>query len=144
MTTSYTKSPGKQAVSSAELSKLKKTANAADRRCERAAQSMLEYARECGEALIKIKGIVGHGSFEAWIEKNCEFSTGQARRYMLIANGWEKILNLSKPAHARTICRWIPWQSARLCTSCPAGGRKLKRNGSISTGLARHAANGLS
>ena len=64
--------------------------------CEAAIQTALEHAKLCGDALEQAKKIIPFGEFETWVTKNCKFSPRMARRYMTIANGWDKILDLSK------------------------------------------------
>lgn len=79
------------------LATLAKEINAAHRACESAARSMLNHARECGNALIRAKAELPHGKFTAWIDANCDFSQQHARRYMTIARGWGDLMEHSFP-----------------------------------------------
>lgn len=88
-------SADKKQSANAELKQLAASANKEHFAGQKAAQSFIEHARSCGDYLIKGKQIVGHGSFEDWVAKNCKFSIQQARRYMRIAEGWDKLLSLS-------------------------------------------------
>lgn len=46
---------------------------------------MLAYAVEAGLELIEAKRGMPHGTFQSWIEANCEFSVRQARRYIALS-----------------------------------------------------------
>jgi hypothetical protein len=94
----------------ATLSTLAKKANREHAACETAIRSALEHARQCGDALLAAKKIIPFGTFENWVTKNCKFSPRMARRYMTIANGWVKILDLSK----RTRASELPLDSLSL------------------------------
>ena len=48
-------------------------------------KSMLAYAAEAGRYLISVKGMLQHGEFKPWIEKNCAFSYSTAKAYMQAA-----------------------------------------------------------
>ena len=80
----------------ATLPSLAKKINREHVACEKDIRSALDHARQCGQDLIAAKGLVKFGEFETWVVKNCKFSPRMARRYMTIAGGWEKILDLSK------------------------------------------------
>jgi len=54
-------------------------------------RSLIDYAREAGEALIELKSRVGHGNFEPWLNQNLTCSNRQARRYMSVAQDWAEI-----------------------------------------------------
>ena len=66
-------------------------ANRVHKLCQDAQRAAAEYARECGELLLKAKSEVRHGDWESWINTHCVFSIRTARRYMAIASNWEKI-----------------------------------------------------
>lgn len=51
----------------------------------------LEYARKCGEELIKAKELLPHGAFGPWLTQNFRPSARMARNYMRIASNWEII-----------------------------------------------------
>lgn len=87
-----TEEPKRQA---AKLTALAKRANQSHAACQAAIRSALEHARACGEALLAAKEAVGHGEFESWVIKNCEFSVRMARNYMTLARGWQTLLDLS-------------------------------------------------
>lgn len=80
-----------------QLADLAEQANGAHKACEQAARSMLSHARDCGDVLNRAKGYFPHGEWEGWLAENCQFSAGQARRYMRIARSWPE---LSKRARA--------------------------------------------
>lgn len=46
---------------------------------------MLQAAKRAGEALLRAKKMLPHGSFKTWVEANCECSYRQAVRYMQVA-----------------------------------------------------------
>ncbi|MFG1433377.1 DUF3102 domain-containing protein, partial [Xanthobacter sp. V2C-8] len=48
-------------------------------------KSMLAYAAEAGRHLIAVKGMLQHGEFKPWIERNCACTYSQAARYMKVA-----------------------------------------------------------
>jgi len=78
------------------LTALAKRANQAHEVCQSSIQSALNHAKRCGDTLLAAKTLTPFGTFENWVTKNCKFSPRMARRYMTIANGWDKILDLSK------------------------------------------------
>ena len=82
----------------ATLPQLAEKANKAHAACERAANSMLQYAKQCGEALAKAKTQLPHGEFTTWIEENCRFSPRQARKYLTIARNWEELTKRNRGA----------------------------------------------
>lgn len=75
-----------------DLTALAKLANAAHKACEKAARSMLQHARECGDTLLRVKKALPHGEFTPWIRDNCQFKARMARAYMLIARNWNKLV----------------------------------------------------
>jgi predicted RNA-binding Zn-ribbon protein involved in translation (DUF1610 family) len=79
-----------------DLSQLATQANQAHLACQAAMQSMLTYARQCGEILLQVKALVGHGHFQGWMQNNCKFSPTTARNYMVLARNWDQLLDLSK------------------------------------------------
>jgi len=120
------------------LATLAKKANQSHAACERAIRSALEHARRCGDNLIAAKGLVKHGEFQEWIGKNCKFSPQMARRYMTLANAWERILELAKRNHGfvldsismREALRLLSAGGAEtepeyLTTTCPSCGSRL-------------------
>lgn len=48
-------------------------------------RSMLEHAKRCGDRLLKVKGVLPHGSFGPWIARHCWFSWDTANAYMRCA-----------------------------------------------------------
>lgn len=66
-----------------------KDINEAHRLAKECAETAIEHALRCGELLIAqkdtLRGAAGHGSWESWVEKNCEFSLRMAQRYMQAA-----------------------------------------------------------
>jgi hypothetical protein len=59
-----------------------KDVNDAHRLARANAETAVEHAVRCGKLLQKIKRELPHGSFQAWIEKHCDFTDKQARRYI--------------------------------------------------------------
>ena len=51
------------------------------------AADAVAYAMQAGALLVKAKQKLPHGEFGAWLERNCEVSARQARRYMAAAQG---------------------------------------------------------
>jgi len=51
------------------------------------AKQAIDYAKELGRLLLKIKKELPHGKFTSWLEENVAVSTRQAQRYMEAANG---------------------------------------------------------
>ncbi len=48
-------------------------------------KTMLAYAANAGRMLIAVKGMLKHGEFKPWIEKNCAFSYERAKVYMRVS-----------------------------------------------------------
>ena len=63
------KSDKKQA---ATLPSLAKKINREHVACEKDIRSTLDYARQCGQALIAAKGLVKHGDFENWVTEELQ------------------------------------------------------------------------
>lgn len=51
------------------------------------AADAVAYAMQAGSLLVKAKQKLPHGEFGPWLERNCEVSARQARRYMAAAQG---------------------------------------------------------
>lgn len=64
-----------------------KQINEQHRLARASAETAIEHAVLCGQMLLDKKFEVGHGKFEAWVEKNCDFSVRQARRYIQASKG---------------------------------------------------------
>jgi hypothetical protein len=47
-----------------------------------AARTAMEHALAAGALLTEVKTALSHGTFEAWVAENCNFSARTARRYM--------------------------------------------------------------
>jgi hypothetical protein len=58
------------------------------------AKLAVQHAKNCGEELMRIKGLLGHGKFLPWLKENFEGSDRTARAYMRIAENWQCIANL--------------------------------------------------
>lgn len=58
------------------------------------AKLAIEHAKNCGEELIQIKRLLGHGKFLPWLKQNFDGSDRTARAYMRIAENWQCIANL--------------------------------------------------
>jgi hypothetical protein len=62
-----------------------KNINEAHRMARSTAESAVEWAVKCGELLKAKKEEVGHGNWESWVGKNCEFTPRSASAYMKVA-----------------------------------------------------------
>lgn len=69
--------------------------NAAHADAVKHATSAIDYAKQAGELLLKVKQKLPHGAFGGWLEANVTVSERQARRYMAAAQG--------KPLPMRTL-----------------------------------------
>jgi hypothetical protein len=59
--------------------------NEEHRLARQSAETAVQHATRCGLLLIEQKLVMKHGEFQAWIEKNCEFSYRSAALYMKAA-----------------------------------------------------------
>jgi hypothetical protein len=66
--------------------------------CLASMRAGLEHALNAGALLTEAKSKVDHGSWLAWISKNCEFSERTAQAYMRIAARWPEIENTQRVA----------------------------------------------
>jgi hypothetical protein len=64
-----------------------KQINEQHRLARASADTAIEHAVLCGQMLTDKKLELGHGNFEAWVEKNCDFALRQAQRYMQASKG---------------------------------------------------------
>jgi hypothetical protein len=55
--------------------------NQEHRLARQGAETAVQHAVRCGQLLIEQKKVMKHGAFQAWIEKNCEFSYRSAALY---------------------------------------------------------------
>lgn len=62
-----------------------KNINEAHRMARSTAESAVEWAVKCGELLKAKKDEVGHGHWESWVEKNCDFTPRSASAYIKVA-----------------------------------------------------------
>lgn len=60
--------------------------NEAHRLAMASATKAVEYAAKCGRLLAAMKDQLGRGSFDGWVEKNCDFSRSTAYNYMRVLN----------------------------------------------------------
>ncbi len=72
--------------------------NAAHADAVKHATSAIEYAKQAGELLLKVKQKLPHGAFGGWLEANVTVSARQAQRYMAAAQG--KALSMRKVKEA--------------------------------------------
>lgn len=61
--------------------------NAAHQQAIQHADRAIEFARQAGDLLLKVKADLPHGDFLPWVEANCTVSQRQAQRYMAAAQG---------------------------------------------------------
>ena len=76
----------------ATVAQLKGTANDNHKAIMGAARTTVEHARQAGEALLKLKELVGHGDWQAWLKKNFQGSPETARLYARIADNWKIVV----------------------------------------------------
>lgn len=62
-----------------------KNINEAHQCARESAENAVEWAVKCGQLLAAKKDEVGHGKWELWVEKNCEFTPRSASAYMKVA-----------------------------------------------------------
>jgi hypothetical protein len=76
------------------LDELGELINAAHFASQQGYRSGIFNARLCGERLLVAKKRVraDGGKFDKWLDENCEFEKGHARRYMRLARNWDTIL----------------------------------------------------
>ncbi|MCW1916902.1 DUF3102 domain-containing protein [Luteolibacter sp. GHJ8] len=58
------------------------------------AQSVVEYARKCGEFLNRAKDHLPHGEFQKWLQQNFKGSARTAHNYRRLASNWQSIADL--------------------------------------------------
>lgn len=58
---------------------------------QQVAQSVLDHAREQGELLLRAKARLGHGDWLPWLRANVTVKDRQARNYMALARGWDRV-----------------------------------------------------
>ena len=59
-----------------------KNINEAHQCARESAENAVEWAIKCGQLLAAKKEELKHGEFQAWVEKNCDFSYSTCNRYM--------------------------------------------------------------
>jgi hypothetical protein len=79
------------ALTNNSLSELATEINAAHAAAISAATSAVERARHAGELLLRAKATIGHGGWLEWLTTNCDVGERQARRYMRVAENWDRI-----------------------------------------------------
>ena len=75
----------------ATLPQLAEQANYHHEQCTAAASNALEHALRAGELLLKAKGLVDHGEWLPWLEKNFQGSQRTAQVYMGVARDYPKL-----------------------------------------------------
>src|SRR5262245_24963831 len=81
----------REAEAVATIDELSAAINAAHRRASEAARHSLEYAREAGELLIKVKDRLKHGDWMPWLEEEFAGTPRTAQLYMRIACRWQTL-----------------------------------------------------
>jgi len=80
------------AVDKTLLSDLCSQINNHHKRALNLANSSLEYALKCGQALVDAKAQLSHGEWIPWLRDNCpDICTRQVQRYMRLAENWPQI-----------------------------------------------------
>ena len=51
------------------------------------ATKAVDYARQAGAMLLKVKGELPHGQWVAWVEENLTMSIRQVQRYIAVSQG---------------------------------------------------------
>lgn len=77
--------------------------NTAHQRATEAAQTAVEAAFECGQALIEAKTALPHGEFQDWVRENCTFSIRMAQKYMKVAKRLPDLQGKNEPGALLTI-----------------------------------------
>jgi hypothetical protein len=67
--------------------------NRQHRLAKETASQAVDHALAVGELLAQVKGELPHGSFEAWVEANCDFAPRTARAYMKVAQNGNALPN---------------------------------------------------
>jgi hypothetical protein len=76
----------------APLSDLRSQINNHHRRALTFANSFIDYALKCGQALVDAKAQLSYGEWTPWLCGNCpNISTRQVQRYMRLADNWPQI-----------------------------------------------------
>lgn len=86
-----------------KIKKLLKEANEHLRNVARKYQDSLDYARQCGEVLIKAKASVKHGNWQTYLREYFHGSRRTAQIYMQLAKNWDS--NCQKEARVNRSLR---------------------------------------
>lgn len=73
------------------LADLAAKANAQHEFCLASANTAIQHARDCGQALIEAKSLCRHGTWQQWLRDNFRGSARTARVCMRIARHWPEI-----------------------------------------------------
>lgn len=68
-------------------SKIAEEINRLDELAKTHANQAIDYARQAGELLLKIRRNLPHGQWTVWVQANVKVSLRQAQRYLAIAEG---------------------------------------------------------
>jgi hypothetical protein len=120
-------------------------ANARHELGDAATSTGLDHYRACGEALLKIKALVGHGKYLKALSHYCRFSRQTAAKYVRLVREWAKCKDglhladarrlLCEPADDHGNCtlsetylgpRYQPGGTAKRPAAGPRGGHKRK------------------
>jgi hypothetical protein len=66
---------------------------------QRAAQTFLKQAIECGRLLIEAKAALPHGAWLPWLEANVSFGARQAQKYIRLADHADALPNTNSGSH---------------------------------------------
>ena len=66
---------------------------------QRAAQTFLKHAIECGRLLIEAKAALPHGAWLSWLEANVSFGVRQAQKYMRLADHADALSDTNSGSH---------------------------------------------
>lgn len=124
-----------------------KNINDAHRCARESAENAIEWAMKCGQMLSAKKDSIkterGHGTWETWVEENCDFSLRMAQRYMQAAKNDTRVafdslrqaLGYDKPKPKSDT------QKGAVSVVNPEGGRTTgAKEGTEETGADRPAA----
>ena len=78
-------------LSGDDLGTLAEAVNQFQRAGTKALVRGLQLYRQAGELLLEMKERLGHGEFNDWVMKHCDFDPRTARRYMQLARRWEQL-----------------------------------------------------
>jgi hypothetical protein len=96
---------------------LARTANGEHALARSSAESFLEHAIRCGEALLEAKQLVGHGDWLPWLNAHFNGSERIAQQYMRLAANPKRVADLPEPSLRKAIAAVSGQSTAELMGS---------------------------